>query len=270
MGIFGGRRAVRVLTWLSANGYTGMAEGTPPAYRNRNKLEVLLGPSIWDAVRGKRVVDFGCGLGHEAVEMVERGAAHVVGVEVYEPFLEQAKSLARQRGVTDRCTFVRTWAGEAPADLIVSVDAFEHFDDPAAILEVFRAILKPGGCVLASFGPTWYHPYGGHIYSVVPYAHLVFTERALVDWRATLPGKTPARTFGESGINKMTVSRFERVVAASPFQFTSFEVVPIRPVRWAANRLTREFTTSIVRCRLELRPEFVVRGPGDLSTSITV
>jgi hypothetical protein len=53
-----------------------------------------------------------------------------------------------------------------------------------------------------------------------------------------------------TGLNQMTVSRFERLIGASPFKFESFEAVPIRKLRWAASRMLREFTTSIVRCRL--------------------
>jgi hypothetical protein len=78
----------------------------------------------------------------------------------------------------------------------------------------------------------------------------LFTEKALVKWRSTLPGKSVARSFRETGLNQMTVSRFERLIEGSPFKFASFEAVPIRKLRWAAFRMLREFTTSIVRCRL--------------------
>jgi hypothetical protein len=51
----------------------------------------------------------------------------------------------------------------------------------------------------------------------------------------------------------MTISRFERTVAESPFRFTSLELVPIRLARLAHNRMTREFLTSLVRCQLARR-----------------
>ncbi len=51
----------------------------------------------------------------------------------------------------------------------------------------------------------------------------------------------------------MTISRFIRLVEASPLRFASFELLPIRPLRLIANRLTREFTTAAVRCVLEPR-----------------
>jgi hypothetical protein len=47
-----------------------------------------------------------------------------------------------------------------------------------------RRMIKPDGCVIAAFGPTWFHPLGGHLFSVFPWAHLIFTERALIRWRS--------------------------------------------------------------------------------------
>jgi len=250
MGIVGGALANRLLTRLSPAGEGGLSQGVPEAYQNKNKLEVLLGPSIWDHIRDKMVVDFCCGPGLQSVDLAEHGARHVIGLDLDERWLRRAEKLARQRGVDHLCTFARTWDGTTKADVILSVDAFEHFDNPAEILETFHAVLKPNGSVLVSFGPLWYHPYGGHLYSIFPYAHLVFSEKALVAWRSNLPGKGPGTSFRDTGLNQMTVARFEKLVEASPFTFASFEAVPIRKLRWAANRLLREFTTSIVRCRL--------------------
>jgi SAM-dependent methyltransferase len=254
MGVVGGALADRMLMRLSPTGEGCLPDGVPKAYQNRSKLEVLLGPSIWAEFRDKTVVDFGCGPGIEVVELAEHGARHVIGLDLRQKWLDAAVDHARERGVADRCSFAQTWDGKTRADVILSIDSFEHFDDPAAILNQFQQILKPDGAVIVSFGPTWYHPYGGHLYSVFPWAHCVFTEKALVDWRSKLPGKRAAHSFRETGINQMTIGRFERLVAESPFRFASFEAVPIRRLRWAANRMLREFTTSTVRCRLEPRP----------------
>ncbi len=37
--------------------------------------------------------------------------------------------------------------------------------------------VHPHGAVYASFGPTWYHPLGGHLFSVFPWAHPIFSEK---------------------------------------------------------------------------------------------
>lgn len=249
MSLIGGAFGIALLNLASRNGAVERCD-IATAYIGRSKLEVLLGPRIWDLTRNRDVLDFGCGPGSEAVEIAEHGARHVVGIDLRQRWLDLGVEHAAERGVADRCTFAREWSD--PVDLIVSLDSFEHFADPAAVLTHMRGLLRPGGKVLAAFGPTWYHPLGGHIYSVFPFSHLLFSERALVRWRS-LHKSDGARTIEESGLNKMTIRRFIRLVEASPLRFASFELLPIRPLRLIANRLTREFTTAAVRCVLEPR-----------------
>jgi hypothetical protein len=89
---------------------------------------------------------------------------------------------------------------------------------------------------------------------VFPWAHLLFSEKALVGWRSTF--KTDGATrFSEvaGGLNQMTIARFEKLVAASPLKFSAIELVPIKKLQRFHNRLTREFATAIVRCRLVKR-----------------
>jgi SAM-dependent methyltransferase len=249
MSLIGGAFGIALLNMASRNGAVERCD-IATAYIGRSKLEVLLGPQIWEQTRGKDVLDFGCGPGSEAVEIAEHGARHVIGVDLRQKWLDIGIEHAAAQGVADRCTFVREWRD--PVDLIISLDSFEHFADPAAVLAHMHRLLRPGGKVLAAFGPTWYHPLGGHIYSVFPFSHLLFSERALVRWRA-MHKSDGATTIAESGLNKMTIRRFIELVDASPLRFASFELLPIRPLRLIANRLTREFTTAAVRCVLEPR-----------------
>jgi SAM-dependent methyltransferase len=221
-----------------------------------------MGPSFFERIAGKSVLDFGCGDGRDSVEMVKQGARRVIGLDIREEALNSAR-----QGLNNTCRWPQCnaetakdclWprchfdtASESPVDVIVSVDAFEHFSDPAAILSTMDRLLRPGGEVLVSFGPTWYHPLGGHLFSVFPWAHLIFGEKALIEWRSSF--KTDgAKRFGEvaGGLNQMTIAKFKKLVKASPFRLSSLELVPIRKMRWIHNRWTREFTTALVRCRL--------------------
>jgi SAM-dependent methyltransferase len=213
------------------------------------KLESYWGTNIWHELRGRIVLDFGCGTGGDSVEIARRGAAHVFGVDIVPQALAVAAKAAERAGVADRCTFL-TKATEK-ADAIICIDCFEHFADPAAILRMMADLLTEKGIAYISFGPPWYHPYGGHSFSVFPWAHLIFTERALLRWRSHYSGDG-ARRFHEvrGGLNQMTLRRFEQLVSESPLQMAEFESIPIRPVRRLHNRLTREFFTSIVRCKL--------------------
>jgi hypothetical protein len=114
-----------------------------------------------------------------------------------------------------------------------------------------RKLVKDDGCVLAAFGPTWYHPLGGHLFSVFPWAHLIFTEKSLIRWRSDFrsDGATRFRE-AEGGLNQMTIRHFKALVGRSDFRFAEFETVPIRRIQLLANRLTQEFTTALVRCKL--------------------
>lgn len=162
---------------------------------------------------------------------------------------DRANELARERGVSGRCEFAQMT--DAEADLVISVDSFEHFGDPAAVLESMYRMLEPGGEVWIAFGWPWYHPYGGHLFSVFPWAHMVFSEQALIRWRSEFKSDGATR-FGEveGGLNQMSIRRLEQLVEASPLRMLELELIPIRPLRWLHARWTREFTSAIVRCRL--------------------
>jgi SAM-dependent methyltransferase len=247
MGIIGGKLGYRLLKRLNPTGEAEFCSGS--IYKDRSKLELLFGESIWSEISEKSVIDFGCGTGGEAIEMARRGAKKVIGLDVVEWRLDEARRAAEQAGVADRCSFAA--ATDEKVDVIITLDTFEHFDDPAGVLREMRRLVKDDGCVLAVFGPTWYHPRGGHLFSVFPWAHLIFTEKSLIRWRSDFKSDGATR-FGEveGGLNQMTIRRFERLVAESDFQFESFEAVPIRQLRPLNNRLTREFTTGTVRCKL--------------------
>lgn len=251
MGLIGGRLGYALLRRISPGGSrTGCPGGDP--YENRSKLNLFFGQDFWDDITGKTVIDFGCGYGTEVIEMAKHGASRVIGIDIREKLLDVAAVHAAKEGVENRCTFTTEWKGKA--DTIVSVDAFEHFDDPGHILELMSRLLAPKGVVWAVFGPPWYHPYRGYLFSVFPWAHLVFTENSLIKWRSDF--KTDgAKRFSEveGGLNQMTIKRFKRLVSSSPFRFDHFDPIPIRRLRYISNPIIREFVTSSVRCRLVLR-----------------
>lgn len=248
MGIIGGSVGYQLLRYLSPKG-----DSEYVADQSTSRVEDLLGARIWDDLKGKVVLDYGCESGIDAVEIARHGARKVIGVDTNAHAVGMAKERAERAGVGDRCLFT-TEADESfngSVDVIVSVDAFEHFGDPLGVLRTMRRLLKNGGYVMAVFGPIWYHPLGGHAFSIFPWAHLVFTEKALLRWHRDW-SKQNATRFGEilGGLNQMTIKRFQRIIAESEFEFENFEAVPIRRLRPLANRLTREFTTAVVKCKL--------------------
>jgi ubiquinone/menaquinone biosynthesis C-methylase UbiE len=250
MGIVGGQVGYALLRLIAPRNKASSQDITEE--KPNTELEQFFGNDFFDLIEGKTIIDFGCGSGNQCVEMAQKGAAKVIGIDIQKHLLECGRQTAEQLGVADRCMFV-TSTNEL-ADIIISKDAFEHFSDPAAILNIMSSLIKPTGCVLAAFGPTWLHPYGGHLFSVFPWSHLIFTENAQIRWRSDF--KTDGATrFSEvaGGLNQLTISNFEEIVARSPFRFEWLETVSIKGIPFLKAKPLREIGTSIVRCKLTLK-----------------
>ena len=213
-----------------------------------SKLDVHIGPGWREYVREQIVLDFGCGYGNEMIQLAKAGARKVYGIEISENQLREARQRLAKAGVTDRCCLLNEAPPEA-VDCVFSFDSFEHFDDPAQILRRMHSFLKPGGRVYVSFGPSWFHPLGGHAFSAFPWAHLLLCESALVRWRNLYyPGTSVG--FNQSGLNRMTIKRFFALCDKSGFTVESRQIVPIRRLALLHNRLTREWTASVVKAVL--------------------
>lgn len=226
-----------------------MPEGDPFKEQGISKLGRYFGSEIFRELANKTVIDFGCGAGDNAIELAANGCQRVIGIDIQEHLLERGRCEAARLGLSDLVTFTTKVAQKA--DVVLSTDAFEHFGNPAGILKIMRGLLKDDGYALVEFGYPWYHPLGGHLFSVFPWAHLLFTEKALIRWRSDF--KTDGATqFHEvaGGLNQMTLRRWERLVTESDFQFGSYELTPIRVTRHLHCALTRELLTSVICAKL--------------------
>lgn len=250
MGIIGGQIGELILRRFAPREHSSLGHDASDLLDT--KLTQFFGDDFIDIIRGKTILDFGCGSGKEAVAMALMGAAKVIGLDTEEKRLTQARELSLDYSVGDRCTFVTNT--QELVDVIISKDAFEHFSDPASILQQMSLQLKPTGLIMAAFGPTWLHPLGGHLFSVFPWAHLVFSEHTLLRWRSRFKSDGATRFAEvEGGLNQLTIKRFEQFVADSNLSMNYFETVPIKGIRFLKYKVLREIGSSIVRCRLTLR-----------------
>ncbi|MGH7412808.1 MAG: class I SAM-dependent methyltransferase [Candidatus Rokuibacteriota bacterium] len=240
----------RVLRWIRAPADVKAHPYQPRGGQTSSMLARHFGAPLFQAVRDRVVLDYGCGDGADAIALARHGAQRVIGLEIDPRPLDRARSRAGQAGVADRCTF--TTHTTEMADVIVSSDTFEHVPDLGRTLRHMDQLLLPGGTVWASFGPPWYHPKGGHVFSMIPWAHLLFREAALCRWRTAF-APYPVPSFASAGLSRMSIRRFRHTVGASPFRFDAFCLIPIQRLRllgltrWP---LVREFATAVVTCRL--------------------
>jgi SAM-dependent methyltransferase len=97
-------------------------------------------------VRGKTVLDLGCGTGENLVPLVKRGA-EVIGIDISPELVELARERLGSYGLTatlrDGSAYDTGLADES-ADVVFSMALLHHLDLPSARNEIYR-ILRPGG-----------------------------------------------------------------------------------------------------------------------------
>ncbi|HYR07207.1 MAG TPA: methyltransferase domain-containing protein [Longimicrobium sp.] len=214
-------------------------------------------PDLPGRVRGRRVLDFGCGAGRQAVALARAGAAFVLGVESNPRTLAGARALAAAEGIPpDRLALAPGVPEELRGgfDVVLSKDSMEHFADPAAVLALMRDALAPGGRLLVTFGPPWLAPSGSHMhfFTPLPWVHLLFAERTVMAVRARYRADG-ARRYEEveSGLNRMTVGRFERLAARAGLRMERRRYDCVKGIRVLGGApLLRELFINNVACVL--------------------
>jgi SAM-dependent methyltransferase len=102
-------------------------------------------------LEGKRVLDLGCGYGHNCMDFVRRGAAEVIGVDLSERMLAVAKTeSAHERIRYHRISMTDIDVLEGTFDLIYSSLAFHYIEDFAALMRLISQKLAKGGVLLFS------------------------------------------------------------------------------------------------------------------------
>lgn len=164
-------------------------------------------PNFLESIRGKAVLDYGCGRGDQAIAMLRAGAARVVGYDPYPKFP------ADWQGVQ----FTSEIPGER-FDVVLSCSAFEHFANPERELATMRDLT--GGVLIVTWAEPWYSNNGSHMGDFIrcPWVNLLFPESSVMLVRSLYrdDGATSYETCGLGGaVNRMTVARFERIVRGS-------------------------------------------------------
>ena len=103
----------------------------------------------WIAERcaGLDVVDMACGEGYGS-DVLGRRAARVTGVDANPEAHEHARLKYTRPGVEFVRDMVELYA--EPCDAVVFLQTIEHVQDPQAVLDGFRRMLRPGGAAYVS------------------------------------------------------------------------------------------------------------------------
>ena len=108
----------------------------------------------WVLLKGRRVLDVGCGGGILADSMARKGA-DVLGIDLATKALKVAQLHALEaqtEGVQYREISAEALAAEQPGsfDVVTCMEMLEHVPDPSSVVKACAALVKPGGHVFFS------------------------------------------------------------------------------------------------------------------------
>jgi 2-polyprenyl-6-hydroxyphenyl methylase / 3-demethylubiquinone-9 3-methyltransferase len=104
-------------------------------------------------LRGKRVLDVGCGGGLLSEAMAQRGAM-VTGIDLGKATIEVAELHALESGISVRylCEAAETHAAQNAGayHVVTCMEMLEHVPDPQSVLTALRTLVKPDGHIIVS------------------------------------------------------------------------------------------------------------------------
>ncbi len=197
----------------------------------------------WDLIRGKRVLDFGCGTGPLSFLCAENGAKSVIGIDLSSKSIERARWNQQQANCPDVHFILEESASsislpDNSVDVIVCFDVMEHVMEYKSIMAEWKRILAPGGCVLIWWS-VWWHPYGHHMHTLIPlpWVHVLMSDESLFRvcariydtpqfqpriWHFDEDGKRKPNPYrGQvyfDDLNKLTIRGFDEIASGVGFR----------------------------------------------------
>lgn len=101
-------------------------------------------------VRGKTVLDFGCGSGENLVALLERGA-HAIGLDISPELIALAQQRLDKAGLEATVTVGSAYETGLPdesVDVIFSIALIHHLDIPSVLREMLRILKKTGRVII--------------------------------------------------------------------------------------------------------------------------
>ena len=205
-------------------------------------------------IRGKRVLEIGCGRGALSFLLAKDYDCDVTGIDIVEREWDNYRSLS---GLDLRVLDVSAngHEGIGQFDVIYSSSVWEHMRHPFAALRGAKRLLKSDGCFFLSAN-LYRGPRASHRYREVyfPWPHLLFTDQVFEEFYVHI-GKRPNRP---AWINKLTYSQyvyyFEKVdfrvekewFSALPFDEDFYRRFEDVLSRYPKTDLTHDFLNAIL------------------------
>jgi len=118
-----------------------------------------------EEVKGKTVLDSGCGTGIFSIIFAKNGAGQVTGIDISPGSLGTAESLKQKFGLTnarfEQQDMLHLPYADASFDIVWAWGTVHHTTDPLGAIDGLIRVLKPGGSILLAIYKktrvTWIH-----------------------------------------------------------------------------------------------------------------
>ena len=99
-----------------------------------------------EPIKGKSVVDIGCGPGHYGIPLAKMGASSIVGIDFSKTMIDIAKDNANYFGVVEQCKFIlvdfTACNFEDTFDYAVVMGVMDYIENPRLLIEKVLSIAK--------------------------------------------------------------------------------------------------------------------------------
>lgn len=114
---------------------------------NTQRAEDIFESLTEAAVRGKRVLDMGCGQGKSSVQLLDKGAEYVLGIDISRAAIGKARAHPNQKGLKFRVGDISEGVEDC-FDCIFGRSILHHIDYQTVLPRVFAKNLTVGGVML--------------------------------------------------------------------------------------------------------------------------
>jgi len=203
-------------------------------------------------IRGKKILEIGCGHGGISIFMAVNGAKEVVGIDLNTMDLEIAKKAKRKIEAELGCNdlpvnFLEMNAYDMKLDLnsfdiVIADNVFEHFMEPEKVMQQSYKILKSGGLLIVPRFSSIWSKYSLHLKNglKLPWANLFFSEQTICNvmvriveensWMQEIyPGyKNNPKKVRDlrryNDLNDITYAKFRKMAQRTGFEVTNFQI----------------------------------------------
>jgi SAM-dependent methyltransferase len=191
-------------------------------------------------LRGRRVLDVGCGTGRLAAALAERHACKVWGVDPSPEMLEVAQArvpggVGLKQATAEDLPFREGWFERVTMTLV-----YHHLDGPRALTEARRVLVPDGRLGLVTFDPSQIERY---------YLNAYFPSLRTIDLARFRPADDVEAELRESGFvdvrrvrhdQRVSISRADALERIRGKHISTFQLIPDEEYAAGLARAERE------------------------------